>query len=291
MTTTAMSQDAYELLDAGDGRKLERFGRFVLDRPCAQAVWHPQREPQLWTRADAFFTREHGAHWQFRTAAVRNGWNCTLGGVNMALRPTDFGHVGMFPEHSLGWTMMQRAIRAAKRPAPPSVLNLFAYSGGATLAAAQAGAEVCHLDASRKMVDWARENAALNHLQDAPIRWITDDVQKFLKREIRRGRRYDGIVLDPPSFGRGTNQELFLIDNNMLEVLDLCKQVLSDAPLFVLLTCHTPGYTPLVLNHLLTQLLPPGKIDAGEMTLPAPPQVFTVPSGTYAWWTPEKVRG
>ena len=281
-----MPQDLYELLDAGDGRKLERFGRFVLDRPCAQAVWHPQREHRLWEQADAFFTREHGAHWQFRTPAVRAGWSCALSGVSMLLHPTDFGHVGMFPEHSFGWGKMQMAIRAAKRPAPPSVLNLFAYSGGATLAAAQAGAAVCHLDAARKMVDWARENAALNHLQEAPIRWITDDVQKFLKREIRRGRHYDGIVLDPPSFGRGTNQELFQIDNNMLEVLDLCRQVLSEQPLFVLLTCHTPGYTPLVLTHLVMQLLPPGHIDAGEMTLPASPKVFAVPSGTYAWWTP-----
>ena len=282
-----MPQDLYELLDAGDGRKLERFGRFVLDRPCAQAVWHPQQDQRLWTQADAFFTREHDAHWQFRTPAVRNGWTCTLNGVSMLLHPTDFGHVGMFPEHSFGWGRMQQALRKAKRTTPPSVLNLFAYSGGATLAAAQAGAEVCHLDAARKMVDWARENATLNHLQDAPIRWITDDVQKFLKREIRRGRHYDGIVLDPPSFGRGTNQELFQIDNNMLEVLDLCRQVLSEHPLFVLLTCHTPGYTPLVLTHLVTQLLPAGHIDAGEMTLPASPKVFAVPSGTYAWWTPE----
>lgn len=281
-----MSQDHYELLDAGDGRKLERFGRFMLDRPCAQAVWHPQHDQRFWAQADAYFTREHGAHWQFRTPAVRNGWECTLNGVSMLLHPTDFGHVGMFPEHSFGWGKMQQAIRASKRSAQPSVLNLFAYSGGATLAAAQAGAEVCHLDASRKMVDWARDNAAINHLQDAPIRWITDDVQKFLKREIRRGRHYDGIVLDPPSFGRGTNQELFQIDNNMLEVLDLCRQVLNNHPLFVLLTCHTPGYTPLVLTHLATQLLPPGQITAGEMTLPAAPTVFAVPSGTYAWWTP-----
>ncbi|MBR4124832.1 MAG: class I SAM-dependent methyltransferase [Victivallales bacterium] len=281
-----MSQDHYELLDAGDGRKLERFGRFILDRPCAQAVWHPQHDQRFWAQADAYFTREHGAHWQYRTPAVRNGWECSLNGVSMLLHPTDFGHVGMFPEHSFGWGKMQQAIRASKRSAQPSVLNLFAYSGGATLAAAQAGGEVCHLDASRKMVDWARDNAAINHLQDAPIRWITDDVQKFLKREIRRGRHYDGIVLDPPSFGRGTNQELFQIDNNMLEVLDLCRQVLNNHPLFVLLTCHTPGYTPLVLTHLVTQLLPPGQITSGEMTLPAPPTVFAVPSGTYAWWTP-----
>ena len=281
-----MSQVQYELLDAGAGRKLERFGPIVLDRPCAQAVWQPQLDARQWSQeADAFFTREHGARWQFRRPAIREGWECTLAGVSMLLRPTDFGHVGMFPEHSFGWTKMKETLRATKHAQPPNVLNLFAYSGGATIAAAQAGAMVCHLDASKKMVDWARENAALNHLEEAPIRWITDDVQKFLKREIRRGRRYDAIVLDPPSFGRGTNQELFQIDHNMLEVLDLCRQVLAEQPLFVLLTCHTPGYTPLVLTYLMKQLLPAGNIEAGEMTLPAKPGVFAVPSGTYAWWT------
>ena len=207
----------------------------------------------------------------------------------MQLRPTDFGHVGIFPEHSFGWAKMQEEIRRTPQPEKPSILNLFAYSGGATLAAAQSGAAVCHLDASKKMVEWARENARLNHLDEAPIRWITDDVQKFLKREIRRGRRYDGIVLDPPSFGRGTNQELFQIDDNMLEVLDLCRQVLAERPLFVLLTCHTPGYTPMVLTHLVTQQLPPGQIEAGEMALPAAPGTYAVPSGTYAWWKPSLV--
>lgn len=284
-----MPNDQYELLDAGAGRKLERFGRFVLDRPCAQAVWRPQREPRFWSQADAYFTRENGSHWQFRVPAVRQGWSCSLGGISMQLRPTDFGHVGIFPEHSFGWAKMQEEIRRTPQPEKPSILNLFAYSGGATLAAAQSGAAVCHLDASKKMVEWARENARLNHLDEAPIRWITDDVQKFLKREIRRGRRYDGIVLDPPSFGRGTNQELFQIDDNMLEVLDLCRQVLAERPLFVLLTCHTPGYTPMVLTHLVTQQLPPGQIEAGEMALPAAPGTYAVPSGTYAWWKPSLV--
>lgn len=278
----------YELLDAGGGRKLERFGAYVLDRPCAQAVWRPQLPPEAWHRADAAFTREAGGNgrWEFRTRERLNtGWRCTLGGIEFLLRPTDFGHVGIFPEHSTGWLRMTEAAKRAGREL--NVLNLFAYSGGATLAAAKAGCAVCHLDASRKMVDWARENAAVNGLEAKPIRWIVDDVRKFLLREIRRGRKYDGIVLDPPSFGRGTNQELFQIDSNMLDVLGLCRDVLSEQPAYLYLTCHTPGYTPLVLRHLLQQVLPGGKCETGEMAIPAAGSVLPVPSGSFAWWTPK----
>jgi 23S rRNA (cytosine1962-C5)-methyltransferase len=166
------------------------------------------------------------------------------------------------------------------------VLNLFAYSGGASLAAARAGAEVCHLDASRKMVTWARRNAELNGLVDAPIRWIVDDVRRFLKREQRRGRRYDGIILDPPSFGRGKRQEVFKIDDHLGELLDQCREVLSSSPRFVFLSCHTPGYTPLVLTHLLEQMQQgcPGDTESGEMILPGVGGVRPVPSGSYAVW-------
>lgn len=276
----------YEFLDAGGGQKLERFGKWILARPCAQAVWRPQH-PELWQEADAFFSREHGAHWKFRSPRIRDGWVCQLGEVSMLLRPTDFGHVGVFPEHTLGWSLATKLLKSATSP-QPSVLNLFAYSGGATLACAKAGAQVCHLDASKKMVDWARENARANGLEEAPIRWIVDDVTKFLKRELRRGKRYDAIVLDPPSFGRGTSQELFQIDACMLELLELCREVLSEHPLFVLLTCHTPGYTPLVLSHLSSQSFPPGDIQTGEMILPAAEGLLAVPSGAYALWTPKK---
>ena len=272
----------YEFLDAGAGRKLERFGQWVLSRPCAQAVWSPQ-QPDLWRQADASFSREHGAHWEFRSPRIRDGWRCELGGIEFLLKPTDFGHVGIFPEHLLGWNLVRESIRAAA-PRKLSILNLFAYSGGATLACAKAGAEVCHLDASKKMTDWARENAAVNHLEEAPIRWIVDDVTKFLKREIRRGRRYDGIILDPPSFGRGTSQELFQIDQCMLELLALCRDVLAETPSFVMLTCHTPGYTPLVLEHLAAQSFPKGEIRTGEMVLPAADGILAVPSGAYAFW-------
>lgn len=278
-------QLSYTLLDAGNGRKLEQFGPCLVDRPCAQAVWRPALPSSRWQQAQAFFTREQGARWEFRQKMPEN-WVCEIEGIRFHLQPTDFGHVGVFPEHALAWRKVQK-ICFSGVSVKPVVLNLFAYSGGATLALAKAGCEVCHLDASHKMVDWARQNAALNALAEAPIRWIVDDVQKFLKREIRRERQYDGIILDPPSFGRGSNQELFQIDNHMLDLLELCRNVLSLKPRFLFLSCHTPGYTPLVLTHLLTQTLPKGSISAGELVLPVNhPEILAVPSGTWALWQP-----
>ncbi|HQL87746.1 MAG TPA: class I SAM-dependent methyltransferase [Lentisphaeria bacterium] len=273
---------SYSLLDTGAGRKLERFGDYVLDRPCAQAVWRPALRPSEWSQADAFFTREQGNRWEFRRP-LPESWICVVGGIRFQVRPTDFGHIGVFPEHVLGWQWMTRAIAGVGRSL--SVLNLFAYSGGATLALAKVGCEVCHLDAARKMVDWARRNAEENGLGQAPIRWIVDDVRKFLLREVRRGRRYDGIVLDPPSFGRGANQELFKIDDNLLELLGLCWQVLTPTPVFVFLSCHTPGYTPLVLQHLISQIASGGSLEAGEMVIEAAPGALPLPSGSYAAWT------
>ncbi|MBP5638431.1 MAG: class I SAM-dependent methyltransferase, partial [Victivallales bacterium] len=187
------------------------------------------------------------------------------------------------PEHVLGWRWMTERIQKAGRKL--SVLNLFAYSGGATLALAKAGCEVCHLDASKKMVDWAVANSELNHLREAPIRWIVDDVGKFLKREARRGRKYDGIILDPPSFGRGTNQELFKIETHLLELLEMCGDVLSNDCEFMFISCHTPGYTPTVLSHLLKQSRKGGTITTGEMLIPGGGRVLDIPSGSYAAWS------
>ena len=201
-----------------------------------------------------------------------------------SLAPTDFGHLGIFPEHSMLWAKMGDLIRA--QATPPNVLNLFAYSGGATLAAAKAGAKVCHLDASKGMVSWARDNAALSGLQGAPIRWIVDDVLKFLSREKRRGVRYDGIILDPPSFGRGAQGEVFKIERDIHEILASCRELLSDKPLFVFLTTHTPGMTPLVMRYLLEQMMrgKQGNIASGEMIIPAQ-NGSDLPSGSYAAWT------
>ena len=266
---------AYELLDCGEGRKLERFGEYVFDRPCAQAVWRKSLPPEAWRGADAFFTRENKAGWSSRRPMPRE-WRCSLEGVMFLLTPTDFGHVGVFPEHARGWRWMKGRIAPGM-----NVLNLFAYTGGATLALAQAGCEVCHLDASKKSVEWARRNAEANGLQDAPIRWIIDDVNKFLQREIRRGRFYDGIVLDPPSFGRGTNQELFKIDDSLTSLLENCRKLLSPRARFIFLTCHTPGYTPMVLDNLLRQHFADGRLECGEMFIEGK---TPLPSGSYAAW-------
>jgi 23S rRNA (cytosine1962-C5)-methyltransferase len=277
--------NSYALLDAGNGRKLEQFGRFLLDRPCAQAVWRPCLPSAQWQAAHALFSREQGAKWEFRQK-MPESWNCEIAGINFFLQTTDFGHVGVFPEHEFAWRKVQE-LCVPGGAEKNSVLNLFAYSGGATLALAKAGCEVCHLDASKKMVDWARKNAELNSLSDAPIRWIVDDVQKFLKREIRRQRLYDGIILDPPSFGHGSNQELFQIDNHILDLLGLCRQTLASQARFLFLSCHTPGYTPMVLTNLLSQAMPKGKIMAGELALPAShPDAMSVPCGTWALWKP-----
>lgn len=274
----------YQLLDSGHHRKLERFGPITLDRPRGGAVWAPRLPQAHWDQADARFEREDGNQWTVRSELPEQ-WIASLDGLQFYLRPTDFGHLGLFPEHREAWRWMERHIAAADRQL--NILNLFAYTGGASLAAARAGAKVCHLDASKKSVAWARENADLNHMTDAPIRWITDDVFKFLKREQRRESTYDGIILDPPNFGRGTRQEVFKIDDHIGELLADCRAVLTRQPAFVILTCHANTYSPLVLHHLLHQTFGElgGGIDCGEMTLSGDEGVLPVPNGTYAVWS------
>ncbi|MBO4288093.1 MAG: class I SAM-dependent methyltransferase [Kiritimatiellae bacterium] len=276
-------QDDYELLDSGDGRKLERFGRVTLSRPCSQAVWRPALPPADWRRADASFDREEGNRWHNRNALPAR-WEIVTAGIRFGLSGTDFGHLGIFPEQRARWEWIRARVAeaAAKGGARPRVLNLFAYSGGSTLAAALGGAEVCHLDASRGMVQWARENAALNGLDAHTVRWIADDAHKFLCREIRRGRKYDAVILDPPTFGRGQNNEMYKIEKDLPETIRLCGELLSDTPLFVLLSAHTPGYTPVVLRNVLAQGMPGAKTEAGEMLLTGKDGVLPVPSGVYA---------
>ncbi len=281
-----MPINEYSLLDSGGGRKLECFGPVVLDRPCSQAVWdvcHPER----WARADAFFTRKGGLEWRGRDA-LPDSWEITIDGIRLKLSTTDFGHLGVFPETRDLWKAIRHRLRRATeaRAAPTRFLNLFAYSGAATLAAAGNGAHCCHVDAARGMVQWARENAALNDLQDHPVRWIVDDCNKFLQREVRRGRSYDAILLDPPSFGRGKSGELYKIEHALLDTLRLVAKLLSDRPCFVLLSSHTPGFSPTVLENLLRQHLAAGNLEAGEMCLRGEPDTFAVPSGNWAEWTP-----
>lgn len=285
--TQTQSDTAYALIDSGQGRKLERFGPHLLSRPAAQAVWKQLLPESDWQKADALFTREGENKW-IKTSHLPESWAIEAAGIRFKISPTDFGHLGVFPEQIPFWIWIQETIKhALKSRKEVQVLNLFAYSGGSTLAAAKAGAQVCHLDASKGMVAWARENAALNNIENAPIRWIVDDASKFLAREIRRGKRYDAIILDPPSFGRGAKGELFKIEEDLPRILEDCRTLFSDHPLFLLFSCHTPGFTPIAMQHLTAQMMHGlgGKIDVGEMVLEGGPQVLSLPSGTYARWT------
>ncbi len=284
--TTAMANDGYELLDSGAFQKLERFGSVVLSRPCAQAVWRKSLPEAEWRRATASFFRDGGNQWRGRDRLPET-WEIQVDGTHFILSSTDFGHLGIFPEQRPQWRRIREVCQqyAKQSGRPARVLNLFAYSGGSTLAAAHAGAEVCHVDASKGMVDWARKNAALNALHEHPIRWIVDDVTKFLERELRRERRYDLLILDPPSYGRGSKGEVFKIENDLPRLLALLHALLSDQPLGVLLSCHTPEMTPVSLSHLLHQDFGPGgKLVAGEMVLEGAEGILPVPSGSFCWW-------
>ena len=264
--------DDYELLDSGDGRKLERFGRVTLARPCAQALWRPSY-PALWTRATASFDREAGNRWHGRSALPKD-WSITTAGMRFKLSGTDFGHLGIFPEQRAQWRWIREKVRRGLQ-----VLNLFAYSGGSTVAAAQGGAEVCHLDAAKGMVQWERENAALNGLADHPIRWIADDAHKFMAREVRRGRRYDAIILDPPTFGHGASGETYKIERDLKTTLDLTRQLLSEHPVFVLFSSHSPGLSCRVAENILGQLFPQATLESGEMLLEG--KGLSCPSGIF----------
>ncbi len=285
--------NTYSLIDSGNGRKLERFGPYLLDRPAAQAAWTPQLSEKEWAAADAIFIRESDKKWGVKPH-VPDAWTVSASGVTFKISLTDFGHVGLFPEQHDTWAWIQQRLHSAQAKGRKNIhaLNLFAYSGGSTLAAANAGAHVCHLDASKGMVSWARENALLSELHNAPVRWIVDDVRKFLRRESQRDRRYDIIILDPPTFGRGSSGEIFKIEEDLINILEQCRDLLTDDPLFIMLSCHSPGYTPIVLSHLLTQMMDPfqgkGAITSGEMCLKGAKDVFPLPSGAYARWSADE---
>lgn len=271
--------DDYELIDSGNGRKYERFGNVSLVRPCSQALWQPANFDS-WHRATATFDREDGNRWHNRGALPKE-WTIKTAGIKFRLGGTDFGHLGIFPEQRAQWKWIRETVSAAasKRGEQPSVLNLFAYSGGSTMAAALGGAQVCHLDASKGMVQWARDNASLNGLESHPIRWITDDAHKFMERETRRGRRYDAIIFDPPTFGRGANGEMYKIERDLKKTLSLVKGLLSENPLFVLFSSHTPGLSCIVAGNIIGQQFPSAKIETGEMLLEG--RSVPCPSGIY----------
>jgi 23S rRNA (cytosine1962-C5)-methyltransferase len=266
-----MKKNSYQLLDSGDSQKLEQFGEIILTRPCPQAIWAKQH-PQKWSTSHAEFSREHKGGW---LGKFPKDWIIELGGLQFKVAPTDFGSIGVFPEHAALWQDLRSLSNEA------TILNLFACSGGATMALAQAGAKVCHLDAAKGMVDVARANAAINGMEKAAIRWIVDDAIKFLKREGRRDVRYDAILLDPPTFGRGSSGEVFKIEKDIIPLLELCKSLLSNKPRFIMFSCHTPGITPIALHHITSQIFKSAKIETGEMLL-ASQDALPIPSGSFA---------
>ena len=275
----------YELLDCGDGEKLERWGRQILVRPDPQAIWEAPRRSSAWQNPDARYLRSNtgGGHWERRKLPEQ--WPVQYGELTFNVKPMNFKHTGLFPEQAVNWDFVMEKIRRAGRPI--QVLNLFAYTGGATVACAAAGASVCHVDAAKGMVAWAKENARSSGLADAPIRWIVDDCAKFVEREIRRGRRYDAIIMDPPSYGRGPSGEVWKLEQNLYPFVKLCAGVLSDDPLFVILNSYTTGLAPSVLGYILNLLVSGtygGHTECAELGLPVTETGMALPCGATGRW-------
>ena len=276
----------YRLIDTKSGERLERWGNVTLIRPDPQVIWQTPPLTDLWQHADGHYHRSKsgGGQWEYRKRPPES-WQIRYRELTFIVRPTGFKHTGLFPEQAVNWDWMQETIRSAGRPV--RVLNLFAYTGGATLACAAAGAEVCHVDAAKGMVQWARENAAASGLTDKPIRWIVDDCEKFIRREARRGRKYDAIIMDPPSYGRGPGGEIWKLENSIYPLVEACLDVLSDEPLFFLLNSYTTGLSPSVMGYLLHSLIVPkcgGTVSADEIGLPVELAKAALPCGATAIW-------
>ena len=276
----------YELLDASDGERLERWGDIILIRPDTQIIWNTPRKDYRWNKAHARYIRSNsgGGHWEFYKKLPET-WNIRYDDLGFVIKPMGFKHTGVFPEQAINWDFAMDKIAKANRPI--NVLNLFGYTGGATVACLKAGASVCHVDASKGMVNMAKENAALSGVSDKPVRWIVDDCVKFVNREIRRGRKYDAIIMDPPSYGRGPNGEVWKLETELFPLLELCKQVLSDNPLFFLLNSYTSGLSPAVMEYTLTSVLSDtfgGKVNADEIGLRVSSTNLVLPCGNTAIW-------
>ena len=277
----------YELLDCSGGEKLERWDRYTLVRPDPQAIWATPRSHPGWARPDARYTRSRSGGEACRGHGTPQRGQVRYRELTFQVGLMNFKHTGLFPEQAVNWDFAQAQIQAAGRPV--RVLNLFAYTGGATLACAAAGARVCHVDAARGMVQWARDNAKLSGLEGHPIRWIVDDCAKFVEREIRRGRRYDAVILDPPSYGRGPSGEVWKLEDSLYPFLELVCQVLSDQPLSVLLNSYTAGLAPSVLTYLLQTVIGGrfgGRAESDELGLPVTQTGLALPCGAAGRWTP-----
>ncbi len=277
-----MSENCYRLLDSGGYQKLEVVGPYRFVRPCPQAIWSRRLPDSEWQRYDARYERFSGGQgkWHMLSAEVQSEWPVELGGIKLLAKPTDFGHLGFFVEHKDRWTTLQSMIATAGGPF--NVLNLFGYTGAASIACLVSGAEVVHVDASKTSVSWGRENAHLNEASDKPVRWIVDDARKFVQREIRRGNRYKGIILDPPSYGRGAKGEVWKIEQDLLPLLENVVSLLSDDFSFLLLSSHSNGHTPQALANLFSEYSQCVVKESGEMLIPESGAVRAVPSGAYA---------
>ena len=270
----------YELIDATDGERLERWGDYTLIRPDPQVIWKGAATSKLWSRADASYKRSRSGGGAWKDSRVPESWTIGYKNLKFLIKPMGFKHTGLFPEQATNWDWFSELIRNAGRPV--KVLNLFAYTGGASIAAAAAGASVCHVDAAKGMVQQAKENARLSGLENAPIRYIVDDCKKFVEREIRRGNTYDGIIMDPPSYGRGPTGEVWKIEDSIDEFITLTEKVLSDKPLFFLINSYTTGLSPLSMKYIADIRIRPkrgGHSEAMEIALPVKSSGALLPCG------------
>ncbi|MBO4468468.1 MAG: class I SAM-dependent methyltransferase [Clostridia bacterium] len=276
----------YELIDAENGERLERWKDIILIRPDPQIIWRGKRNNPLWNDPNAVYHRSNsgGGYWE-NVKKVPDVWNVTYNGLTFCLKPMGFKHTGLFPEQAVNWNLAMELIKGANRPI--KVLNLFAYTGAATVACLKAGADVTHVDASKGMVNWAKENADASGVSDRNVRWLVDDCLKFVNREIRRGKKYDAIIMDPPSYGRGPNGEVWKIENKLSELLLGVSKVLSDEPLFFFLNTYTTGFSPTIINYLVKQYFPVKENDqlfTDEIGLNVTERDITLPCGSTTIW-------
>ena len=275
----------YQVIDTSSGEKLEKWGDYILLRPDPQVIWKTPKKNPMWKRINAHYHRSSkgGGEWEFFD--LPDEWTISYRDLRFRLKPFSFKHTGLFPEQAVNWDWMSDRIKNAGRPV--KALNLFAYTGGATLAMAAAGAAVTHVDASKGMVAWAKENAQASHLEDRPIRWLVDDCKKFVEREIRRGNHYDAILMDPPSYGRGPKGEIWKMEDSIYEFLELSTQLLSDRPLFFVINSYTTGLAPAVLKYLLSTVLKDkgGVVQADEIGLPVRETSLVLPCGACGRWS------
>ena len=275
----------YEVLDTSAGEKLERWGKYILVRPDPQVIWNTPKDDPLWQKYDARYARSSTGGGKWQNLRLPAQWQVRYKELTFQVKPMNFKHTGVFPEQAANWDFMMETIRRAGRPI--RVLNLFAYTGGATIACAAAGASVCHVDAAKGMVQWAKENAQLSGLGSKPARYIVDDALKFVLREQRRGRTYEGILMDPPSYGRGPKGEIWKIEDAIYPLVKLCAKLLSDKPLFYLINSYTTGLAPAVLTYMLGTAVVPqfgGTVSSEEIGLPVTSSKLVLPCGASGRW-------